>query len=96
VAMLVEVELENGNVSAALFMHKECSTAAGHSVAAFAMAMLEGETQPGVWFPEERGALQRRTRFFDRAKKGCQRFILNKPTWQLESDPKQMGFGIYY
>ena len=35
--MLVEVELENGNVSAALFMHKECSTAAGHSVAAFAM-----------------------------------------------------------
>jgi hypothetical protein len=37
VAMLVEVELENGNVSAALFMHKECSTAAGHSVAAFAM-----------------------------------------------------------
>lgn len=35
--MLVEVELENGNVAAALFMHKECSTAAGHSVAAFAM-----------------------------------------------------------
>lgn len=58
--------------------------------------MLEGETQPGVWFPEERGALQKRMRFFDRAKKGCQRFILNKPTWQLESDPKQLGFGIYY
>jgi hypothetical protein len=59
-------------------------------------SMLDGETQPGVWFPEERGALQRRTQFFDRAKKGCQRFILNKPTWQLESDPKQLGFGIYY
>jgi len=26
---------------------------AGISTAAFAMAILEGSTQPGVWFPEE-------------------------------------------
>lgn len=73
-----------------------CTTLCLNEAPGCCRAMLEGETQPGVWFPEERGALQRRTRFFDRAKKGCQRFILNKPTWQLESDPKQLGFGIYY
>lgn len=59
-------------------------------------AMLEGETQPGVWFPEEPGALQKRTLFFERATRGCQRWALNKPTWALESDPRQLGFGIYY
>lgn len=96
VAMLVEVELENGNVAAGLFMHKLLSNAVGHSISAFAMAMLEGETQPGVWFPEEPGALQKRTLFFERATRGCQRWALNKPTWALESDPRQLGFGIYY
>ncbi len=37
VAMLVEVELENGNVAAGLFMHKLLSNAVGHSISAFAM-----------------------------------------------------------
>lgn len=54
-------------------------------------AMLEGETQPGVWFPEERGAVQKREQFFERAKRGCQRWALNKPAWSLESNPKQLG-----
>lgn len=57
--------------------------------------MLEGETQPGVWFPEERGAVCDRVQFLKRARRGCQRFDINKPTWSLESNPKQLGFGIY-
>ena len=57
--------------------------------------MLEGESQPGVWFPEERGALQQREKLLKRASRGCQRFVINKPVWALESNPKQLGFGIY-
>lgn len=58
--------------------------------------MLEGESKPGVWFPEERGAVQQRVKLLERASKGCQRYVLNKPVWALESDPKRLGFGIYY
>lgn len=96
VAMLVEVEMENGTNAAGLFMHKLLSDSVGHSTAAFAIAMLDGETEPGVWFPEENGALKQRMKLLKYASMGCQRFILNKPVWALESNPKQLGFGMYY
>lgn len=42
--MLVEVELENGNVAAGLFMHKLLSNAVGHSISAFAMCAAAHRT----------------------------------------------------
>ncbi len=64
-------------------------------VAAFAEAMLAGETQPGVWFPEEREALQNRMALLKASADGCVRFELNRPPWALESNPTRLGFGIY-
>lgn len=36
-------------------MHGTCKSyrSVGTAVAAFVLAVLEGATQPGVWFPEE-------------------------------------------
>lgn len=36
--------------------HDHACRCVGVSVAAFARAVLEGSTQPGVWFPEEVGS----------------------------------------
>ncbi len=58
--MLVEVELDNGQVAAGLYVHKYLSECVGVASGAFARCMLAGATQPGVWFPEERGALKDR------------------------------------
>jgi hypothetical protein len=65
--------------------------------------MLLGETAPGVWFPEEQGALAggvARLRVLHRAAQGyskpCFRFALNKASWQLESDAKYLAMGLYW
>jgi hypothetical protein len=55
--MRVEVDFEGGKSSAGLFVHKRLPEAMGNSVAGFAVAMLAGQTAPGVWYPEERQAL---------------------------------------
>ena len=47
-------------VAAGLYVHPGLSAAVGTCTAAFARCMLAGHTQPGVWFPEERGALSDR------------------------------------
>lgn len=51
--------------------------------------------QPGVWFPEERGALSDRRALLGMASEGCTRFLLNRTPWQLETDPIQLGMGLY-
>lgn len=51
--------------------------------------------QPGVWFPEERGALRDRRALLAMASEGSARFELNRTPWQIASDPVQLGFGIY-
>jgi hypothetical protein len=66
------------------------------ATAAFAQAMLAGETQPGVWFPEEREAIPDRRGLLQRAAEGTIRFELNRPPWALETTPKQLGFGMYW
>jgi hypothetical protein len=55
--MHVEVEFEGGKTAAGLYIHQKLPEAMGNSVAAFAHAMLQGQTQPGVWYPEEKEAL---------------------------------------
>ncbi len=68
----------------------------GTATAAFARCMLAGQTSPGVWFPEERGALSDRRALLSMSAEGTFRFVLNKPTWALESDPVQLGMGFYW
>lgn len=57
VGMRVELQLSNGKEAVGLFVHKYLSEVVGSSVAGFADAVLGGCTEPGVWYPEERGAL---------------------------------------
>ncbi|KAL0459143.1 UNVERIFIED_CONTAM: hypothetical protein Slati_0541500 [Sesamum latifolium] len=49
----VDLECSDGYNTTAIFSHKRLSEAAGAATAAFALAVLEGSTKPGVWYPEE-------------------------------------------
>lgn len=59
-------------------------------------AVLDGETQPGVWYPEERQAIADRPLLLERASEGCFRFEMNQPPWLLGSNPKRFVMGIYF
>ena len=82
-------------VSAGLYIHKYLSTAVGTCTAAFARSMLGGGSQPGVWFPEERGAVADRRALLAMAADGTSRFLVNRTAWQLEGEPIQLGMGMY-
>lgn len=56
--MRVEVDMVGGKNSSGIFVHKYLSQSMGYSTAAFAQSVLQGKTQPGVWYPEEKEALQ--------------------------------------
>eukprot|EP00798_Chlamydomonas_sp_ICE-L_P003013 gene3013-13034_t len=96
VAMKVEVDLEKDKNSSGIFIHKKLSQAMGYSVAGFASAVLQGQTQPGVWYPEQKEALADRREFLKFAATGTQRFDLNKSAWSLESEPIQIGGLVYW
>ena len=68
----------------------------GTCTAAFASAMLEGECAPGVWYPEEAGAIADRDKLFERAKEGTSVFLLNQASWMVESKAINLGFGLYW
>jgi hypothetical protein len=55
-----------------------------------------GGTQPGVWFPEERGALRDRRALLQMSSEGTARFVLNKPPWAFETAPVQIAMGFYW
>ncbi|RID56894.1 hypothetical protein BRARA_F00310 [Brassica rapa] len=97
VSMRVDLECSDGRVAVGLYSHKKLSVAVGVSTAAFVVAMLEGSTQPGVWFPEEpQGiAVEAREALLRRASQGTFNFILNKPPWMVETVPKEVILGIY-
>lgn len=80
VSMRVDLECSDGRTTVGLFSHKKLSVSVGVSTAAFVAAMLEGSTQPGVWFPEEpQGiAVEAREVLLKRASQGTFNFILNK------------------
>ncbi|CAD6343749.1 unnamed protein product [Miscanthus lutarioriparius] len=52
----------------------------GFATAAFALAVLEGNTQPGVWFPEEPEGIpiEARKLLLERASQGTSNFVMNK------------------
>lgn len=58
-------------------------------------AVLDGETQPGVWFPEEKEAIRNRPLLLERASEGCFQFLMNKAPWEFYSAPKRVVMGIY-
>ncbi|OVA08050.1 Saccharopine dehydrogenase / Homospermidine synthase [Macleaya cordata] len=97
VSMRVDLECSNGRNTIGLFSHKRLSVSVGTSTAAFALAMLEGSTEPGVWFPEEPEgiAVEARELLLKRAAEGTINFVMNKPPWMVETDPKEFGLGIY-
>ena len=72
-----------------MLLHRIC-------VAAFARHMLAGGTKPGVWFPEEAGAIEDRRAVLQEASAGCDRFELNRPPWALAGDPIRIGMGFYW
>lgn len=81
--------------AAGLYVHPRLSEAVGVCTAAFARCMLAGQTRPGVWFPEERGALRDRRALLGAASQGAARFLVNRPPWSLETEPVQLGLGFY-
>ncbi|GMQ00845.1 hypothetical protein CsSME_00047739 [Camellia sinensis var. sinensis] len=97
VSMRVDLECADGRNTLALFSHKRLSVSVGTATAAFALAILEGSTQPGVWFPEESEgiAIEAREALLKRAAQGTINFVMNKPPWMVETDPKELGLGIY-
>ncbi|EOY32767.1 Saccharopine dehydrogenase isoform 2 [Theobroma cacao] len=97
VSMRVDLECSDGRNTLALFSHRRLSVLVGSATAAFALAILEGSTQPGVWFPEEPEgiAIEAREVLLERAAQGTISFVMNKPPWMVETDPKELGLGIY-
>lgn len=71
--MRIEVDFQGGKNSAGLFVHKKLSQSMGYSTAAFAQSVLRGQTQPGVWYPEEKEALQVRARERERCSSAAAR-----------------------
>lgn len=59
--MKVEVDFTKGKNSAGMFVHKALGQSMGNSVAAFVHAVLSGDTEPGVWYPEVRAPCPRAT-----------------------------------
>ncbi|KAG0609523.1 hypothetical protein M758_8G191200 [Ceratodon purpureus] len=98
VSMRVDLDCEDGKKATGIFSHKMLSVSVGVSTAAFARAVLEGATQPGVWFPEEEGgiAVPARRKLLERAAEGTINFAMNKSPWMTDKDPKEIGFGIYF
>ncbi|TKV99181.1 hypothetical protein SEVIR_8G026501v4 [Setaria viridis] len=97
VSMRVDLECSNGRNTIGLFTHKKLSVSVGFGTAAFALAVLEGNTQPGVWFPEEPEGIpiEARKLLLERASQGTSNFVMNKPSWMVETDPKEVILGIY-
>eukprot|EP00268_Persea_americana_P029860 TRINITY_DN28862_c0_g1_i15.p1 TRINITY_DN28862_c0_g1~~TRINITY_DN28862_c0_g1_i15.p1 ORF type:complete len:139 (-),score=31.92 TRINITY_DN28862_c0_g1_i15:136-552(-) len=97
VSMRVDLECSNGRNTVGIFSHRRLSVSVGTAIAAFAAAILEGSTQPGVWFPEEPEgiAVEARELLLERASQGTINFVMNKPPWMVETDPKELGLGIY-
>ncbi|KAG9454759.1 hypothetical protein H6P81_007663 [Aristolochia fimbriata] len=97
VSMRVDLECSNGKNIVSIFSHRKLSVSVGTSTAAFALAVLEGSTKPGVWFPEEAEGIsvEARELLLKRAAQGTINFVMNKPPWMVETDPKEIGLGIY-
>lgn len=96
VAMRVDIEFDEGKAASGIYYHERLSQSLGSCVGAFARCILDGNTEPGVWYPEQKEAIKNRKIFLNHASEGCRRLILNRPAWQIESEPKRIGLGMYF
>ncbi|CAN6330472.1 unnamed protein product [Urochloa humidicola] len=80
VSMRVDLECSNGQNILGLFTHRKLSISVGYAATAFVLAILEGNTQPGVWFPEEPQGIATKARklLLERATQGATNFVMNK------------------
>nr|POE53882.1 hypothetical protein CFP56_27569 [Quercus suber] len=76
---VVDLECSEGRNTVGIFSHRRLSVSEGAATAAFVIAVLEGSTQPGVWFPEEPEgiAIEAREVLLKRAAQGTINFVLN-------------------
>ncbi|CAL4989724.1 unnamed protein product [Urochloa decumbens] len=83
----VDLEFSNGQNTLGLFTHRKLSISVGYAATAFALAILEGNTQPGVWFPEEPQGIATKARklLLQRATQGATNFVINKTSWMVET-----------
>ncbi|KAM5584656.1 hypothetical protein ABKV19_004163 [Rosa sericea] len=97
VSMRVDLDCSGGRNTVSVFSHKRLSVSVGTATSAFVLAVLEGSTKPGVWFPEEAEgiAIEAREVLLKRAAQGTINFVMNKPAWMVETNPKELGLGIY-
>uniref|UniRef100_A0A2P2LG93 Uncharacterized protein n=1 Tax=Rhizophora mucronata TaxID=61149 RepID=A0A2P2LG93_RHIMU len=97
VSMRVDLECSDGRNTMGLFSHRRLSVSVGFAIAAFSLSVLEGNAKPGVWFPEEPEgiAIEAREVLLQRASQGTINFVMNKPPWMVETEPKEIGLGIY-
>ncbi|VAI15707.1 unnamed protein product [Triticum turgidum subsp. durum] len=86
VAIRIDLESSNGHTTTGLFAHNNLSVSVGYAAAAFALAVLEGSTKPGVWFPEEPEgiAIDARKLLLRRASRGVTNFTMNKNSGMIE------------
>ncbi|KAJ4771868.1 hypothetical protein LUZ62_064491 [Rhynchospora pubera] len=77
-SMRVDLNCTDGKKKVGLFTHKKLSVSAGYAAAAFVLAVLEGSTKPGVWFPEEPEgiAVDARKVLLERATQGTSNFVM--------------------
>ncbi|XP_059430218.1 uncharacterized protein LOC132163857 [Corylus avellana] len=89
-SMRIDLECSDGHSVVGIFSHRSLSVSVGTATAAFALAILEGSTQPGVWFPEEPEgiAIEAREVLLKRVAQGAINFVMNKPPWMVETDPR--------
>ncbi|XP_037440342.1 uncharacterized protein LOC119308335 isoform X3 [Triticum dicoccoides] len=82
----IDLESSNGHTTTGLFAHNNLSVSVGYAAAAFALAVLEGSTKPGVWFPEEPEgiAIDARKLLLRRASRGVTNFTMNKNSGMIE------------
>ena len=92
----VDVEFSNKTVQSGVFVHAHAASAAGAAAAGFCRAVLNGETAPGVWFPEEEGAVEDVAGFLEFAREGADRLDLCQPPWKVDSNATQLGMGLYW
>ncbi|KAL2941974.1 Carboxynorspermidine synthase [Bienertia sinuspersici] len=88
VSMRVDLECSDGRNTVGLFTHRRLSESVGVSTAAFVLAVLEGSTQPGVWYPEEPEGIvvEARDVLLERASQGTISFVMNKLTMRLKTN----------
>ncbi|XP_025805490.1 uncharacterized protein LOC112884328, partial [Panicum hallii] len=97
VSMRVDLEYSNGQNIHGLFTHRKLSISVGYAATVFVLAILEGNTQPGVWFPKEPEgiATEARKLLLERATQGATNFLMNKPSWVVETGWNEVHQGIY-